>query len=336
MKLLTIVIPSYNTENFIDKNMPYYLDECLYEYVEILLIDDGSKDATKDKANEYQNRYPDYIKVISKENGGHGSVINCGIREADGKYFKVIDADDWVETENLIRFVAFLKSKDTDLIVNPYYKIDAVTGRKWKIDRAKKIEYGRNYQFDEVINSRISILCLHNITIRTDILRENKITLTEKCFYDDFQYVIFPIPFVESVTFFEDPVYCYLVGQKNQSVSNSSVLKNRDMHLKIYADSIDYFKMCDIPLSVAKEMLIHKSIIGFGKSIYNIFLRNHRNSECYSMIKEYDAKVHNISHEYYNEMQEKFPYLRLIRRGNRITFQMLGVALSLYKGLRGK
>ena len=127
MKYLSIIIPSFNTEKFIDENMKTFIDDRLFEDVEILIINDGSKDKTEEKALKYQNEYLNYVRVITKENGNHGSVINRGILEAKGKYFKVIDADDWVNTENLVELVDFLKKCNTDLVINPYYTIDETT-----------------------------------------------------------------------------------------------------------------------------------------------------------------------------------------------------------------
>ena len=105
MKLLTIIIPSYNTMSFMDKNISTFLDERLFEKTEILIINDGSEDETATLARKYEKKYKGYIRLIDKENGGHGSTINIGIKEAKGKFFKVVDADDWVNTENLVKLI---------------------------------------------------------------------------------------------------------------------------------------------------------------------------------------------------------------------------------------
>ena len=183
MKLLTITIPSYNTEQFIEKNMKYFLDERLYKKVEILLINDGSTDKTAEKAARYEKKYKNYIRVINKENGGHGSVINRGIREAEGKYFKVIDADDWVSTDNLVKLVSVLEKLNADVVVNPYIKVDQQTGKELLISSGIVSEIGKEVPFEKLLKDKVK-LALHSVTYKTELLREHEIQLTEKCFYE--------------------------------------------------------------------------------------------------------------------------------------------------------
>ena len=246
MKILTIVIPSYNTEKFIHENMKTFLHPDLYKDVEILLIDDGSTDTTAQNIRKYQEKYPDYIRAISKENGHHGSVINRGIAEATGKYFKVIDADDWVDTKNLIAFVKFLKRTESDLVVNPYIMIHQITRETQNICIYSGIEYRRNYRISALLNQNITKLKIHAVTFRTEILKKNAIRVTEKCFYDDFQYWLYPVCYVRSVIFFEKPVYYYLIGQKSQSISNESAFKNVGMSMKIYEDAVQWYNYIQI------------------------------------------------------------------------------------------
>ena len=120
MKILTIVVPSYNTELYIDECLPTIISSKSIDDIEILLVNDGSTDNTLKKARYFEELYPQSIRVIDKENGGHGSVINRGIKEATGKYFKVIDGDDWVDTAAFNQLVSCLKRVDVDLVMNPY------------------------------------------------------------------------------------------------------------------------------------------------------------------------------------------------------------------------
>lgn len=120
-KILTITIPSYNTSQYIDSCLPTFLsNKKILKDIEILIINDGSKDDTLVKAKYYENKYPETIKVVDKENGGHGSTINSGIKLASGKYFKIVDGDDWVDNNNFTNLVQQLKKIDTDMVVNPY------------------------------------------------------------------------------------------------------------------------------------------------------------------------------------------------------------------------
>lgn len=107
-KILTVTIPSYNVEKYLRQTLDSFLAEEILEEIEVLIVDDGSKDGTAAIGKEYEKNYPGTFRVISKENGGHGSTINRGIQEAKGQYFKVVDGDDWVNTGDFIKLVKAL------------------------------------------------------------------------------------------------------------------------------------------------------------------------------------------------------------------------------------
>ena len=105
MKVLTFVIPAYNSEKFLDKAISSMLVPEVLDKLEIIVVNDGSKDSTAAIAEKYCTQYPETVKLISQENKGHGGALNTGIAAAAGKYVKVIDADDWVVSENLPEFI---------------------------------------------------------------------------------------------------------------------------------------------------------------------------------------------------------------------------------------
>ena len=142
MKYITFAIPSYNSENY----MRHALSSLLVckEDIEILVIDDGSKDNTLKIAKEYEKKYPGIVKAIHKENGGHGSGVNKGLELAQGLYYKVVDSDDWVDEESLKKVIATIKQlkkekKDVDMmVVNYVYERE---------DGQKEINYHKTIEF---------------------------------------------------------------------------------------------------------------------------------------------------------------------------------------------
>ena len=134
LKKLSVIIPAYNAERFLAKCVASIAEQT-YENIEIIVVNDGSKDSTLKIAEEYENKYPGSVIVIDKENGGHGSTINSSLIRASGKYYKIVDSDDWVETENLDKLVSILKNSDEDLIVNSYYEAD-INGNKTNLIKA--------------------------------------------------------------------------------------------------------------------------------------------------------------------------------------------------------
>jgi len=107
-KVLSVVVPTYNSENYLRTNLDSFCIDEIIDCIEVLIINDGSTDKSLSIAMEYEEKYPDTFRVISKENGGHGSGINYGIKYATGKYFKVVDSDDWVGREGIIKLVSAL------------------------------------------------------------------------------------------------------------------------------------------------------------------------------------------------------------------------------------
>ena len=121
-KILSIIIPSYNMEAYLAKG----LDSVLLIYnpspLVVFVVNVGSKDGTLEIARSYATRFPGIVNVIDKENGHYGSCINAGLKIAQGKYVRILDADDSFYTDEFEEFVKFLKTTDADLIVNDYKK----------------------------------------------------------------------------------------------------------------------------------------------------------------------------------------------------------------------
>lgn len=121
-KLLSIIVPTYNMERYLSRCLDSLLVSSIIEYIEILVVNDGSKDQSSAIAHNYQERYPQSVKVIDKENGGYGSVLNIGLLNASGKYLKICDSDDWFDSEAFRDFVFQLSKLDTDVVYNSYSK----------------------------------------------------------------------------------------------------------------------------------------------------------------------------------------------------------------------
>ena len=174
-KILTIAVPSFNAEKYLVETIPTVLNLKNIELVDLIIINDGSKDDTLSVANKMKRDYPNIIQIVDKENGGHGSAVNSGIKYAKGKYFKVLDADDWVDTENLDKLIEYLKITDIDEIVSPYYKVivdskgDIINSEEY--NEFDKIEDQVEYTADEFFCKIGRTVGIHTITMKTEILR---------------------------------------------------------------------------------------------------------------------------------------------------------------------
>lgn len=221
MKVLTFVIPAYNSARFLDKCIPSMLVPEVLDKLEIIVVNDGSTDATAATAEKYCNQYPDTVRLISQENKGHGGALNTGCAVAQGKYLKVIDSDDWVDTQSLPRFIALLEQCGSDVVLTHHRTIDIVTGQTqdWLCcPRHAEGSYSLAQMLPQWQDFKRGFL-FHSITYRTEFYQARGIQLSEHVFYEDHEFATFPCCHAQSVTALDLFVYMYRVGDANQSVS---------------------------------------------------------------------------------------------------------------------
>jgi len=227
LKILTFVIPAYNSGGFLDKCIGSMLHPAVLEQLEIIVVNDGSTDDTAAVAGEYCRRWPGVVRLITQENRGHGGALNTGCGSATGKYVKVIDADDWVVTENLPAFLAFLEAADSDVVLTHHHTVDISDGRvrPWK---NRPPAFGVNYtlaQVGERWPDYADSLTFHGITYNRAFYQKNSRGLTEKVFYEDYEYATFPCAVAETLSSCDLFIYEYRIGDVNQSVSQANQLK---------------------------------------------------------------------------------------------------------------
>ncbi len=227
MKILSLIVPSYNSEGFLDTCIPSFLHPDVVEELDIIIVNDGSVDNTPEVAEKYCRRYPGSVRLINQENKGHGGALNTGCAAAVGKYLKVIDADDWVETNNLPVFVEFLRSCESDVVLSHHYTVDISTNeiKKWK---SYPEIFEKAYNYGEIMSDWKSFersLTFHGITYNTAFYHKFGIQLSEHVFYEDHEFATFPCCHARSVTPVDLFIYDYRIGDVQQSVSDGNQLK---------------------------------------------------------------------------------------------------------------
>ena len=243
MKILTVAIPCYNSEDYMEKCIQSILP--VGEDVEILIVDDGStKDRTPQIADEYAAKYPDLIKAVHQENGGHGEAVNAGLRGASGLYYKVVDSDDWVNTRGLAQIVKRLKELENEggvdmLLANFVY--DKVGALHKKLMRFKNV-FPRNevFTWDEMRHMRVTqYILMHNIIYRTDMLRQCGLELPKHTFYVDNIFAFQPLPYVKRLYYMDVNLYHYFIGREDQSVNESVMIGRIDQQIRVNKIMID-------------------------------------------------------------------------------------------------
>lgn len=227
LKILSVIIPAYNSEAYLDKCITSMIVPEVMNELEIIVVNDGSQDSTADIAAAYCRKYPQTLRLICQENKGHGGALNAGCAAAQGKYLKVIDADDWVNTEVFPEFIQLLKQCNSDVVLTHYHTIDITTGEKksWKSYPAS---FGSEYDFQDIMSDWRSYdrcLTFHGITYKSEFYHKYGIALTEHVFYEDHEFATYPCCYAESITPLDLFVYEYRIGDVNQSVSYSNQCK---------------------------------------------------------------------------------------------------------------
>ena len=243
-RILAIGIPSYNAAPYIDRCIPTFIHEKLVDRIEVIIVNDGSKDNTDELAEKYRAMYPNTVRVINKENGGHGSAVNAALYSTTAKYYKVVDVDDWVDTQELIKLVDFLETCESDIVSNAYHTVDMVTGLSADINNYN-VEYGKEYHLDELDVKELYI-SIHSTTYKTKLLQEHNIHLQEKTFYLDVEYQLLPFPYVNTITFLNDFVYKYMIGNVNQSVNVENFVRRYDDHNRVVHRVVEFLKTAEM------------------------------------------------------------------------------------------
>ena len=280
MKLLTVTVPCYNSQNYMEK----CLDSLLTggDRLEIIIIDDGSTDATGQIADRYAQQHPDTVKVIHQENGGHGEGINQGLLHATGLYFKVVDSDDCVSED----FPAFLdlledcqRKGGVDLLVTNYYYVHSDGKGDRSIQYNNALPQNRIFTWEETKPFRIhQLLTIHSCTFRTQLMRQCSQPLPKHIFYEDNLMVYQVLPHVQKLCYMNADLYRYWIGRPDQSVQED-VFKKRYSHQLQVAERC--FRSCRLDSVSGKRLrkyLQHELFMMFGIGI--LFTRLNKTEAC--------------------------------------------------------
>lgn len=230
MKVLTISIAAYNIDQFLKETLDRLLSIRNTEKMEILVVSDGSTDQTETIAAEYERRYPGIVRLISKANGGWGSTVNTAIRAAAGKYLKLLDGDDYFMTENLDEFIEFLAVCEADAVISPYRVFLNSDGRILSPKTVRReFSYHHTFGPEEVTG----LFTIHEICIRTDLLRSGGVRLSKHCFYTDVAYVAKAMCLAKTLKVFPKTIYLYRIGADGQSTSAEGFIRHRAEHFRV-------------------------------------------------------------------------------------------------------
>lgn len=222
-KILTVSIAAYNVEKYLRETLESLVNSDAVDLLDVIIVNDGSSDTTAQIAAEYAEKYPDSFNLVNKENGGYGSTINCSLQHAKGKYIKLLDGDDWYETESLHKYLQCLRETDADMVLTQYriFEQDA--------EHPKELR-SPAYTLNELMDIKnLKDISMHSMAVKTELVKHT-ITITEHCLYTDVEWFIRAALCCKSFIAFPVCVYCHRRGREGQSISDEGYRKHLAEH----------------------------------------------------------------------------------------------------------
>lgn len=301
MKLLSVIIPCYNSQNY----MKYCIESLLLggDDVEILIVNDGSKDKTAEIADSYAKKYPSIVKAIHQENGGHGEAINTGIKNATGMYLKVVDSDDWVDTRAYFKILdaikEFVNKQDyVDMIISNYVYEKENAKFKKVIKYNNVLPEERIFTWDDVGKfKKGQYILMHSVIYRTGVLKECGLSLPKHTFYVDNLFVYLPLQYVKKMYYINVEFYRYLIGREDQSVNEKVMIKRIDQQIKVNKLMIENVNLESIEnRNLYKYMINYLEIITAVSCVLLIRSGNSENlkkkKDLWKYIKDKDIRLY--------------------------------------------
>lgn len=301
MKLLSVIIPCYNSQEYMNKCIDSLLPGG--EDVELLIINDGSRDNTATIANDYATKYPTIVKVIHQENSGHGGAVNTGISHASGVYLKVVDSDDWVDYEAYTIVLKKLKmllkqNANVDMIISNF--VFEKEGKKHK----KVMKYENVFPQDSIFTwdgigqfRKGQYIMMHSIIYKTELLRECGLKLPKHTFYVDNLFVYKPLEHVKRMIYINADFYRYFIGREDQSVNEKVMIERIDQQIKVNKLMIEQVNLANIENEKLRQYLLnHLEIVTVISAIMLIRSGTQENlkkrTELWNYIKNKDMELY--------------------------------------------
>lgn len=302
MKLLSFAIPCYNSAAYMEK----CIKSCLAggDDVEIIIVDDGStKDDTLKIAKEYEAKYPNIVKAVHQENGGHGQAVNTGLANATGMFFKVVDSDDWVDVKSykkiLTKLKNFVEEDDLPDMLIANYVYEKVGAKRMKVIHYENaLPVDRMFGWDEMGHFKVDqYILMHSVIYRTQLIKEFGLKLPEHTFYVDNIFVFEPLPVVQKMYYMNVNFYRYFIGREDQSVNETVMISRIDQQLRVTRRLIDsYLGNKPVNERCRKYMVTYLRIMMEVSSIFLIISGTDENlvkkKELWKYVKDSDSKLY--------------------------------------------
>ena len=293
-KVLSVSVAAYNVENFIRNTLDSCVIDTILDDIEVIVVNDGSTDGTKAIVEEFVDSYPDTFKLIDKENEGYGSTVLLGIKNATGKYFKLLDGDDWFDKKGICKLVDELKNTDVDAVISAMSVSD---GEKYTckaplwseidgktIDK-KEFDYNKSFGIWE-------------LTVKTELMKKAKLDLPLHCLYTDQIFVMKAMVQIQKIKIICDSVYCYRKGFDEQSSSRNSRKKHFEEFASVYDVILQIYLENRYEDGKENVMLKHR-FDKYYRNLIRTFLLQNTSREIKQRIYQAERQIKQMAPEIY-------------------------------------
>jgi len=283
------------------------------EDVEVIIVNDGSKDNTGKIADEYQKKYPTIVKAIQKENGGHGSGVMAGIRNATGMFFKVVDSDDWIETKDVLDMLDLIKRHEAqeanvDLYITNYVYEHAADNSQYVMHYRKCLPPEQIFAWEDMKRVKLeTVFLMHSLLYRTSKLRESKMELPNHTFYVDDIYAYQPLPFMKKIFYHDIDLYHYFIGRADQSVNYGTMCKRYEQQMRVFKimfTAYTYDEIIKQPKHLKKYMFKWLMTI-CGITIMTIVGTKEDKKTRWKVFHEYFDELKGLDKKLYNKIRHR-------------------------------
>lgn len=306
MKYLSVAIPCYNSQDY----MHNAIESCLIvkEDIEVIIVNDGSKDNSDVIGKEYANKYPDTIKYIYQENGGHGEAVNTGLKNATGLYFKVLDSDDWLDRSSLVKMVDTIKElykEEVDMFIANYVYTKPSENKEISIRYTNALPQNKIFEWYQIKHFHPQQnLLMHSVIYRTQLLRDCQLVLPKHTFYVDNLFVYIPLPYVKKMYYINTDLYRYFIGREDQSVNEKIMISRLDQQLRVNRLMIDSVDVMSLKSRKLRNYMI--KYLTMITSVSTVLLTKSGSEEHIQMREDLWKYLKNENTELYKEMSKTF------------------------------
>lgn len=317
-KILTIIIPTYNMEKYLRQCLNSLLCDAM-DMLEVIVINDGSRDSSSAIAHEYEANYPGMFRVIDKKNGNYGSCINRGLKEVTGKYVKVLDADDMFERSLLDKFLILLETVDADVVVNDFNTFRENEGKKLN---SYSFPNDHLIPITEIFATK-SFVPMHSITYKSSIFKKFCYHQTEGISYTDMQWNSIPLLYADNFIYCKMPLYIYRLGREGQTMDPKVIAQKMDDEIMCTEDTIKFLNDAK-NISESSALYLTERCLERCTNIYSNVIIGHNGT--FDSLDKFDKFIREENHELYQTTESSIvnPYVR---------FRYIAYWRKLHRGL---